>query len=43
MLQKQATYRRTPPDLKFTIERAAEEGGGESEYSDLSAFLTYRA
>ena len=27
MLQKQATYRRTPPDLKFTIERAAEEGG----------------
>ena len=32
MLQKQATYRRTPPDLKFTIERAGEEGGGESEY-----------
>ena len=31
MLQKQATYRRTPPDLKFTIERAV-EGGGESEY-----------
>ena len=35
MLQKQATYRRTPPDLKFTIKRA-EEGGGESEYPDLS-------
>ena len=32
MLQKQTTYRRTPPDLKFTIERAGEEGGGESEY-----------
>ena len=32
MLQKQATYRRTPPDLKYTIQRAGEEGGGESEY-----------
>ena len=27
MLQKQATYRRTPPDLKFTIERAGERAG----------------
>ena len=46
MLQKQATYRRTPPDLKFTIERAVEEGGGESEYCiSTCAFLdlTYRA
>ena len=39
MLQKQATYRRTPPDLKFTIKRAGERAGVSQSVPTSAPFL----